>query len=96
MLDVTVNGAIMGSELPAGACGTPPLVRVACRGTNGIDHARIIKNGWPVHTVACHGHRSCELEWADSAYEDGQAACYYVRMVQVDRESAWSSPIWIG
>ena len=36
------------------------------------------------------------LEWEDPAYDSDQPAAYHVRVVQIDRESAWSSPVWVG
>ena len=96
VLDVRAGEATMGSELPALDRGEKPRLSMACRGTCGIDHIRIIKNARVVATVPCHGERQYELEWRDEAYERDRPNSYYVRVVQRDRESAWSSPIWIG
>jgi hypothetical protein len=95
VLSVEVNGAVMGSELPAMSSGKPVL-RVVCDGANGIDHIRIVKNGQFAHTHFCHGEWHSELEWTDDHYDPSGANFYYVRVVQVDGESAWSSPIWVG
>jgi hypothetical protein len=73
-----------------------PLIHVRCRGTTGLDHIRIIRDGAVVKTVPCHGRPECEVEWVDEDYDFSRNACYYVRVVQQDHESAWSSPIWIG
>ena len=96
ILNVTMNGAVMGSELPHLPAGKRPRMAVTCRGTNGIDHIRIVKNGQVAHTAFCHNEFSCDLEWEDPAYDSESPSSYYVRVVQKDRESAWSSPIWIG
>jgi hypothetical protein len=96
ILNVTLNGAVMGSELQHYSSGIYPKLNVTCRGTNGIDHIRIVKNGVVVHTVFCHNEFSYNLEWEDSDYNRAIPNSYYVRIVQKDRESAWSSPIWIG
>ena len=95
ILGFDIDGRVMGSELPAKNDG-PPVLRVSCRGANGIDHIRIIKNGQFEHTRPCHGEWYSEFEWADDRYDPSYPAFYYVRVVQVDGESAWSSPIWIG
>ena len=94
VLDFRVNGAVMGQELLASAA--PPRMAVRCGGSNGIDQVRLIKNGEVVHTRHCHGEWETAFEWVDEAYCPGDVACYYVRVVQVDRESAWSSPVWVG
>ena len=95
ILSFNIGGAVMGSELPAMSTGKPVL-RVSCHGANGIDQIRIVKNGRFAHTHFCHGEWQSELEWADDCYDPGAATCYYIRIVQVDGESAWSSPIWLG
>jgi hypothetical protein len=95
VLNVTLDGAVMGSELPRPA-SKRPILRVSCIGANGIDHLRIVRNGRVVLTLPCHGEFTCDLEWEDAAYNPSTASSYYVRVVQKDRESAWSSPIWVG
>ena len=84
---------------PAKSWDIPPRRRklaVRCEGANGIGHVRIVKNGRVVHTAFCHGEFACDLEWEDPACDSERPNSYYVRVVQVDRDSAWSSPIWIG
>lgn len=95
-LDVRLNEAMMGSEIPALPSGKYPQLSVKCAGTNGIDHIRIIKNGKVVHTEFCHNEFLYDLEWEDEKYDRTAPVGYYVRIVQKDRESAWSSPIWLG
>ena len=96
VLDVTMNGAVMGEVLPRLPQGQRPELAVHCTGSNGLDHVRVVKNGRVVETIPCHGEFAYGLEWEDRAYDPAQPTSYYVRVVQVDRESAWSSPIWIG
>ena len=96
VLSFSVDGNPMGSELPALPQGVRPKLSVGCRGTNGIDHIRIVKNGRVVHTQPCHGEFTADLEWEDPEATGSGPNYYYVRVVQIDRESAWSSPVWIG
>jgi hypothetical protein len=95
VLDFSVDGRIMGSEIEKAPAASPEL-HVKCRGANGLDHVRIVKNGQVVLTVPCHGEWHCDITWTDPDFDRDQANMYYVRVVQVDRESAWSSPVWIG
>lgn len=92
LLDVRVDGALMGERREAPRRGAPELT-VQCRGTTGLDHLRIVRNGHVVHTHLCHGEEEVSLEWADPAGVGAGPVSYYVRAVQRDRESAWSSPI---
>ncbi len=96
ILDCRIGDAVMGSEIPTLSSGRVPQIKLSCMGTNGLDHIRIVKNGQIVHTIPCHGQRSVQEEWEDKLYDSESPTCYYARVVQVDRESAWSSPIWIG
>ena len=96
VLDCTVCNAVIGSEIPALSPGRVPQVRFSCVGTNGLDHIRIVKNGQIVHTIPCHGQHTVQGEWEDKGYNSESTSSYYVRAVQVDRESAWSSPVWVG
>jgi hypothetical protein len=86
----------MGAELAAFPDRKRPCLRIVCEGANGLDHVRIVRNGTVLHTIPCHGEASCALEWEDPEYANAHPHYYDVRVVQVDRESAWSSPIWIG
>lgn len=94
VLDVRLNGHVMGSELSATALGKTRKLHVAVRAANGIDHIRITRNGKIAETAPCHGAFETELEWHDPSHPS-EPASYYVRVVQIDRESAWSSPIWV-
>jgi hypothetical protein len=96
VLSFSVSGHVMGSELKSLNPGQIPQLAVKCHGTNGIDHIRILKNSRVVHTEFCHGKHKYDLEWEDKAYDCEEVNYYYIRIVQVDRESAWSSPVWIG
>jgi hypothetical protein len=89
LLDFRVNGALMGSELPA----TPEReIELRLHGEGEIERAEIVKNGAVVHEVEV-GASQADLTWDDS---DEGAACYYARVSQVDGHRAWSSPIWVG
>ena len=94
ILSFAINGRIIGTELPA--LSRAPVLKFECRGTNGIEHIRIIKNGKVADTIMCHGEFEIEGEWKDLNYSPLKSNYYYIRVVQVDKESAWSSPIWIG
>lgn len=91
-----INGKMMGSVLPRLDGRERPRLKMLCSGTCGIDHLRIVKNGSVAETIPCHGEPSVSLEWEDGAFDGERSNYYYVRVVQNDRESAWSSPIWVG
>jgi len=86
----------MGSNIPPLPEGARPRLRVLCTGANGIDYIRIVKNGKAIYGVPCYGEFTYELEWEDFGYFARTFCYYYICVVQVNKESAWSSPIWIG
>lgn len=96
VLDFRIGDAVMGTEMAALGAGRRPVLEVSGTGSNGLDHVRIMRNARPVATIPCHGERRVSLQWEDPSYSGDEPASYYVRLVQQDRESAWSSPIWIG
>ncbi len=63
-------------------------------GTAPIRQLDIIKNNTFIHTA--HPLRQeVELTFADARAEDQIDNYYYVRVMQVDDQMAWSSPIWV-
>ena len=89
-----INGEIMGSEIEN--IVNNPALNIICHGTTGIDHIRIIKNGIVVKTLFTHGEPDINIQWIDNSFSKENNTYYYVRVVQKDGESAWSSPIWIN
>ncbi len=96
LIALNINNAPMGSEIPPLEDGVLPVLQLKCIGTNGINHIRIMKNASVADTIFCHGENNIELEWVDKYYTNSKTASYYIRIVQNDYESAWTSPIWIG
>jgi len=96
VLDVRLNGALMGEHLPPLPPGTIPRISIHCQGTNGLDSIRIIKNAEVAHSIPCCCEFARSIEWEDEGYDCTVPNSYYVRVIQKDRESAWSSPIWVG
>jgi len=92
VLDVSMEGHPMGLELSL-AKRRPLRLQIKVMGANGLDHIRIIKNGKIRETIPCHGEWEADIDWIDG--QPAMSNYYYVRVVQTDRESAWSSPIWV-
>jgi hypothetical protein len=92
ILDFRANGHDMGSEIKN--CEGSPRLYVRCGGTYSIHEIRIVKNGRIIHTENCHNLWNYELEFTDNDFVAGDAANYYVRVLQADMESAWSSPVF--
>ena len=88
-LQFTVNGARMGSELPA-------AVRCELVGEvwapEGIAEIRFLRNGATVYSEK-PGARQARVEWVDDAPEP---AFYHCRVTQTDGHLAVCSPVWVG
>jgi len=91
ILDVTCGGYVMGSVIEGQR--TPPTFTVSCQGTNALQEIRIVKNGSVIHVHPGCGVHSTTYTYTDADYS-GAGSNYYVRVVQADRESAWSSPFF--
>jgi hypothetical protein len=92
MLDVRADTHPMGSEYRTTSA---PTITVDVVGTAAITRLEIKKNGKVVHT-AVPGKARVQLKWRDPAFQAGSACCYYVRILQKNREEAISSPIWVN
>jgi len=62
-------------------------------GTNPIRQIDIVKNNAFIHT-AHPLTREFSLAFQDAKVQPGESY-YYVRVIQVDDQMAWSSPIWV-
>jgi len=59
-----------------------------------IQRVELIRNGKFVYSKEPNS-REFNLEYADQTPPPGRSY-YYVRVQQLDRNLAWSSPIWVG
>jgi len=95
VLDVRVNGELMGSELSS---STPPQITVSVRGTAPIRSIEVVRSGHPfggVHCLPGEGLTDMTFSLHDRMIIPGETHYYYVRVLQEDGNMAWSSPIWV-
>ncbi len=74
------------------AAGAPRL-KVKIRGTDVLEQVDIVKDGKFVFTSSPHT-QDAEFTYVDNQPTPGES-WYYVRVMQRDRNLAWSSPIWV-
>ena len=90
ILDYRMGEHFMGEEFTASS--VPPLnIRVV--GTSLVARVDIIKNEEIIYTTNPQ-KKDVELTFMDQNVTEGTSH-YYVRVLQDDRQIAWSSPIWI-
>jgi hypothetical protein len=75
------------------AASTPPRMTVKVAGTSALDTVEIIKDGKFVYVSRPEG-TTAEFTYVDQNPEKRES-WYYVRVMQKDRQMAWSSPMWI-
>jgi len=93
-LKVLLNGYPMESEIKTDRVKKRNL-KITVVGTKPIKTAEIIRNNRLIHIHKGKGEIE-EIEYQDrESIEFENLVWYYVRIVQVDGEMAWSSPIWI-
>ena len=91
ILDYRMGDHFMGEEFTASS--VPPLeIRVI--GTSEVASVEIIKNEEVIFTTTPN-RKDVELTYVDQDAASG-TSYYYVRVIQDDRQIAWSSPIWVN
>ena len=105
LLDFTVDGKPMGSDNPADLRSVGPRhVRMRAAGTASFTRVEVIRNNQVVFSADPQGDE-WEDEWTDTANladadfaptypDDRPFVYYYLRVIQANRQRAWSSPIW--
>jgi hypothetical protein len=93
VLEFWMGDAFMGGELEARANAVPEI-RVKAVGTRPILNAEILRNGQSIYKSS-PGEKEIEVRYRDLEPEPGAVSYYYVRLSQVDGQTAWSSPIWV-
>lgn len=91
----TVNDTPVGGDLTVGA-GQPVVVRGQIHGTADLAEVVVVRNGQQAY-VARPLREDFEFAWEDTQLPRNRTTVYYyLRVIQVDGEVAWSSPIWIA
>ncbi len=70
-----------------------PVLHVHVLGTGTIASVEIIKDGKFIYQTQPNAS-AVEFDYGDAASSAGES-WYYVRVIQADRQMAWSSPIWV-
>jgi len=91
LLDVRCGDHLMGDEFTAGG---PVRLKILAHGTGPISRVDIIKDFVYVYTTEPRTDR-VEFEWVDEEHRPDGLSWYYVRVLQVDGQIAWASPIWV-
>ena len=91
ILDYRMGDHFMGEEFTAPS--VPPL-EIHVIGTSDVATVEIIKNEEVIFTTTPN-QQDVELTFMDQDATSG-TSYYYVRVIQDDRQIAWSSPIWVN
>jgi hypothetical protein len=89
-MDANGREYLLGEELTT---DEQPILKVHIVGTGLIRQIDLIKNNTFIHTTN-PGQQEVSFTFVDSKLEPGDNY-YYVRVMQEDRNLAWSSPIWV-
>jgi hypothetical protein len=81
----------MGEEF---AWPADPQFRAEVQGTAALDRVEVVGNGRILYSRR-PGGASDRFTWRDQPAAAG-TRFYYLRIVQANRQLAWSSPIWVG
>jgi hypothetical protein len=110
-LDFKLNGFPMGSIIKVDQYSMkhlfPLKISIGVEGTANIEKVEIIQNNFVIHkhdnwryhgkTIATYHDLSAnwELSSEKADFLSNYSRYYYLRVTQVDKHMAWSSPIWI-
>jgi len=92
LLEFEINGHVMGEEFAIGQSDRE--LKVSVSGTCAIDHLNVVKNGRILTKHPGREQMDLTFSYIDKA-GDYPTDYYYIHVVQVDGEQAWSSPIWV-
>lgn len=94
LLWFSVNDAPLGGDFVVGA-GRPVVVHGRIHGTAGLAEVVVVRDGRQVY-VTHPQQEDFEFAWEDPLPPaEHWRTYYYVRVIQVDGEVAWSSPVWV-
>ena len=89
VLKMTVNGAMMGSEVPAADAAE---ICIEAWAPQSIVKVEVLKNGELLREFGPFGD-CCRVEVDDAT---GGPAFYHCRVTQADGDLAVCSPVWVG
>lgn len=95
IMDVRIGDALMGEEVKT----AKPKLDVIILGTGPIAKVEVLRDNKVVHTVKAGAKtpEEARFAWQDPAPPEGtKANYYYVRVLQLNGQMAWSSPIWVS
>lgn len=96
LLQFEIDGHVMGeefNEISETAAGRK--IFAAVNGTASLMQIDVIKNGLVLYSEMGNEDLDMELTYFDTKVER-DTDYYYLHIVQVDGEQAWSSPIWVN
>jgi hypothetical protein len=91
VLEFWIGDHFMGEEFEAEEV---PPIRIKVVGTNTISDIQVIRNNTSIYQNP-GGSREVNLSFQDMDPDSG-TNFYYLRVQQEDRQTAWSSPIWVN
>lgn len=91
----TLDGQPMGSALSRRRLPNRPVYRLSIRSTVPLREAVIYRNGEPIEKLDLAGRTECDIDWRDDKPGAEAAQSYFTRVLRIDCETAWSSPVWI-
>jgi hypothetical protein len=94
IVDFFVDDKPMGEVIDTGRQDNPHTIRFGVVGSEPIKQLEVIRDGSPVFAIQPHTDR-IEDEWMDKSGEAKQGSYYYLKVTQVDGNTAWASPVWV-
>ena len=95
LLDYRMNtGGEQHLQGDAFASNSLPEIQAAIQGTAALKRVVVVRDNQYIYSQAPEG-TSFQLRYRETSLAPGEHY-YYVRVEQMDRHMAWSSPIWVN
>jgi hypothetical protein len=92
LVDFSVSGVPMGGERTGGS--DAPTIMATVHAVSPVARVEIIRDGQVVQAMQGDG-LDMVVNWADGTVTPGRH-WYLLKVIQADKEMAWTSPVWIG
>ena len=93
IVDYSVDERQMGSDVPGEGRGERHEIRFDLHGTEMIRRVEVVRDG-KVAWSAEYAAQEVEDGWINDSPEAKEASYYYLKVVQIDGNVAWASPVW--
>ena len=93
-IDFRIGDALMGQEIRLTDHDAKSItLKIRVAGTDRLSEIQVVRSGKVIHRMS-PGNREINTTFEDKQPLPGESY-YYIRILQINNETAWASPIWV-